>query len=172
MILDELRNARVYNGLGPLFARALAFLQKTDLARLPSGRHEIEGDAMFAIVDESPTKPLGQGRYEAHRKYWDIQYVITGIERMGYAPAASLKVTKAYDPEKDIMFLEGKGDLLTVKAGMFAVFGPQDAHMPKVAVDAPSPERKIVVKVAAGTTSRRASADSHRRREPRLRTEE
>jgi biofilm protein TabA len=172
MILDELRNARVYNGLGPLFARALAFLQKTDLARLPSGRHEIEGDALFAIVDESPTKPLEQCAYEAHRKYWDIQYVISGVERMGYAPAASMKVIKPYDPEKDIMFLDGKGDLLTVNAGMFAVFGPQDAHRPKVAVDAPAPERKIVVKVAAGTTSRRASADTRRPGEPQLRTRE
>jgi YhcH/YjgK/YiaL family protein len=148
MILDVLSNAGLYSKMSPLFEKALRFLQDTDLRNLPSGRHPIDGDRVFALVEEYNTRPVDQCEYEVHRKYWDVQCVIRGAEQMGYAPLASMKTAKPYNPQTDLMFLNGDGVLLNVKEGMFAVFGLEDAHMPKVAVNGSTTVKKVVVKVA------------------------
>jgi len=95
------------------------------------------------------TKELHQGRWEAHRRYIDIQYLVSGIERIGYTPVANLALTTPYDEDKDVAFYQGHGDILTLEPGMFAVFFPHDAHMPMLCEAGGSPKqvRKIVVKI-------------------------
>ena len=73
MIIDALANMDFYKNLNESLYKGLRFLRETDLAVLPVGRYEIDGDAVFA---------------------------------------------------------------------------PQDAHRPGLAVDGPTPVKKIVVKVA------------------------
>lgn len=148
MILDDLRHAGLYRSAHPLFAAAFEALEKGELARRAPGRYELQGDRLFAMVQQYNTKPHEQGRWEAHRKYIDIQFVVSGQEVMGYAPLAKLSVTTPYDAAKDIEFLNGQGSLLTVGAGQFAIFYPQDGHMPTLAADQPSAVSKIVLKVA------------------------
>ena len=111
------------------------------------GRHELDGDKVFALVQQYQTKPLAEGKWEAHRKYIDVQYVAAGVEKIGWAPVSRLKVTELYDETKDVAFYTGKGDFVTVPAGWFVILFPEDAHMPSIAVDAPSPVTKVVVKV-------------------------
>jgi biofilm protein TabA len=148
MVLDRLDNAADYKALYPRLRQAFEFLRSADLAGLPLGRHDVAGNDVFALVQEYRTKPDREGFWEAHRKYIDVQYVIAGAERMGYANLATLAVRQAYDAEKDLLILEGSGDFFTVGAGMFAIFAPDDAHMPCLAVGEPAPVRKVVVKVA------------------------
>ena len=50
MILDSLKNLKNYEGLHPRFAKAMDFLLTSDLANLPLGRNEIQGDEIFANV--------------------------------------------------------------------------------------------------------------------------
>ncbi len=69
------------------------------------------------------------------------------MEQMGYAWIKTLNVTKEYDSAGDYLLLDGKGCMLTCNKGTFAVFGPEDAHMPCIAIDAPRPIVKVVVKV-------------------------
>ena len=58
-------------------------------------------------------------------------------------------VVKTEDrPEDDVYFFDAEGDHFVVHAGQFAVFAPQDAHRPGLAVDGPAPIKKVVVKVA------------------------
>lgn len=148
MILDTLSNASLYYGVHPLLERGLRYLAETDLASLPLGRHDIDGDRLFAIVQEYETKLPTQVSWEKHRKYTDIQYVVSGVERIGWANADGMKIKEAL-PEHDAWLLEDhEGDLLLVKEGFFAVFAPQDAHQPSLAAGNASSVRKIVVKVA------------------------
>ncbi len=147
MILDELKNAKLYAAASPGLAKAFKFLAAADLNALPNGRHEIEGDSLYASVMTYDTKPLDKAVWEAHRRYMDVQYIITGQERMGYAPLGALTPRGDYNSEKDCILLDGAGSHFTVTQGMFAVFGPLDAHMPGVALAAPAPVKKIVVKV-------------------------
>ena len=51
-------------------------------------------------------------------------------------------------PEDDVYFFDAEGDPFVVHTGQFAVFTPQDAHRPGMAVDGPAPIKKVVVKLA------------------------
>lgn len=148
MIVDRIEHHALYTPLHSRFARAFEFLRQTGLADLAPGRREIDGDLLYATVAGYDTKPASKGVWEAHRRYIDVQYVLDGIERIGYAPLDRLRVTKPYDGEADALFAEGEGSFVTVAAGMFAVLYPHDAHMPGTSVADPAPVRKVVVKVA------------------------
>ena len=146
MIVDKLENASMYAGCCEKLAGAFRWLCETDLTAIDTGRHDIDGDNVFALVQDYETKPLSQGFLEAHRKYTDIQYIVSGVERIGYANIDDV-TSEPYDQEKDFLKLTGPADMITMNAGMFAVFCPQDAHMPGIAVEESSAVRKVVVKV-------------------------
>ena len=146
MIIDDLKNAHQYHGIGPRFARAFSWLGETDLEAMAPERRAIEGDDIYAMIQQYDSKPKSEGLWEAHRKYADIQYVVSGAEHMGWAPVASLKAGP-YDADKDFLKAEGTGQFLELRAGSFIVLFPQDAHMPSVAIDRPQPMKKVVVKV-------------------------
>jgi len=149
MILDQLANANLYFGLHERVAVALRFLQTCDAMTLTPGKHPVQGDAVYALVQDYTTKPRSEGTWEAHRRHIDVQYVASGSEEMGYAPITSLRSKKAYDEDGDYELYDGAGDFVRVPAGSFTVFFPNDGHIPGLAADnSPGPVRKIVVKVA------------------------
>ncbi len=148
MIIDNIKNASSYHGIGTGIQTALEYLAKTDFAETAPGRYDISGDKVYVLVQQYETKPREKGVWEAHRRYIDVQYVAKGMENMGYAPVDNLTVTQTYSAENDCALFTGKGDFLTARAGMFIVFFPTDAHMPCLASEAPMPVRKVVVKVA------------------------
>ncbi len=152
MILDVLTNAPLYRGLPARLVAALDYLQQTNLDALPLGKTMIDGERMFAIVQEYTPKAASLGKFEAHRRYWDVQYVARGAERMGWNTLSRMTVSEPHDSERDVAFFAGRGDWLLVPAGTFAIFGPSDVHMPGIAVDennvaSHETVRKIVVKV-------------------------
>ena len=151
MILDRLTHAAAYRPLGPGIAAALDWLTRTDLAALPVGRHAVDGDALFFIVERYQPRPLDAAIWESHRRYIDVQCVIHGVERMGITPLSSNPpVKEPYDETKDRTFYHGAGDLITVPAGSFAIFSPQDIHAPGLAPEKDVREvMKVVMKVRA-----------------------
>jgi len=148
MILDTLKNAAKYAGLKIGISEAFGFIDQPGLAELPDGKHEILGDRVFAIVAHEDGRTVSDGELEGHRKYIDIQYVISGDESMGWSPRADLKNSTEYDAKKDLEFFEGEPkSIVRVPSGSFAVFLPTDAHLPLVGN---GPIHKVVVKVAVG----------------------
>lgn len=147
MITDSIRNAELYRSLGDGIAEALDYLASHNLQELEPGRHDIHGDDLFIMVIDYDTAHLEEKRWEAHRKYIDVQYVTSGIEQIGWAQLGSLKVVEEYDQDKDIAWYKGKGDFVTIPTGTFMILYPHDAHMPGVALDQPASVRKVVVKV-------------------------
>jgi YhcH/YjgK/YiaL family protein len=147
MILDILAHAGMYASLGPRFDAALTFVQSQSAVDLTPGRHEIDGDRLFVNVAEYQTQPAAGAKWEAHRRYADIQVILSGRERIDYAPVDTLTEVTAYDPETDAAFLTGEGTALIVERGMFAVFFPHDGHRPNLAITEPATVRKAVVKV-------------------------
>jgi YhcH/YjgK/YiaL family protein len=147
MIIDQLENSGLYNRLGDRFAIALKYLVSTDLSKVEVGKYEIEGNEIFAIVSEYQTKSESDAKWEAHQVYADIQYIINGEERMGYAPLETMEINEAYNPDKDIIFLNGSGDYITATPGTFVVFFPHDAHQPAVSTGNGGTVKKVVVKV-------------------------
>jgi len=147
MIIDQLTNSHLYYPLSHRIKIAFDYLHQTDLSSLSIGRYEIDGENIFAMLQQYTSKPRNQGFWEAHRRYMDLQVVIQGAELIGYANIASLSKGE-YDLSKDFIPLFGDGAFLTLQPGNFALLMPEDAHMPGIAVDSPSPIKKIVIKIA------------------------
>jgi len=148
MILDQINNAELYYGLGARIEAGLRFLKTADLAHLPPGKNEIRGKELFAMVSEYETKaPTPGSKWEAHRRYIDVQYVVEGLEAIGYQCVANMEIVAPYDEASDALFLRGSGSRLVLGRGNFAIFWPQDAHQPCLSAHGPQAVRKIVVKV-------------------------
>ena len=159
MIVDKIENAGQYSNLGDRIQKSLDFIKKTDLKKLQPGRYDIDGDNIFALISEYQTKAESEGKLEAHRKYIDVQCVINGEELIGYAPLSNpsfaetssggQEILEHYSEEKDIVFFNGEKVFIKVKEGMFAIFFPEDAHMPGINVKGKSSVKKLVIKVKA-----------------------
>lgn len=150
MILDTLPNAARYESLNSRFAKAFAWLRGYDGTQA-LGRHDIDGDDCFALVQTYETKPVEKALFEAHRKYIDVQFIHSGRETILWAPLASMKEeTMAYSAEKEAALWKLTPDFtpLHVSAGHFAILWPQDAHAPCVEWDKAEQVMKVVVKVA------------------------
>jgi len=150
MILDTLSHSARYESLNPHFAKAFAFLRTVDGTQ-SLGRHDLDGDACFALVQTYETKPEAQALFEAHRKYIDVQFVHSGQESILWAPLASMQEqTMPYDETKDAALWKLLPDVtpLHMSAGHFAILFPQDAHAPGVVWEKTESIFKVVVKVA------------------------
>jgi YhcH/YjgK/YiaL family protein len=173
MILDRIENARLYVGLNAGFAKAFELLKDKTLSHKKDGKCSVEGDNLFYTVQRYTTKPISEGKLEVHRKYIDIQFLLSGVEILGYAPLKGLTVAEEYNPEKDIAFFETPKELTKVKLepGLFCILFSDDAHLPALAaglaafkprgevsplggpcrkVDKPAEVRKVVIKVRLG----------------------
>jgi len=147
MIVDQIKNAEQYYSISDRLRKGFEYLLNTDFSNMEVGKYEIEGNQLYALVQNYQTRSMEEGRWEAHKNYIDIQYVFDGNEKMGYAVLDDMEEIQAYNPEKDIYFFKGNGDFVSVSKNMFAVFFPQDVHMPCMTKDTQQNVRKVVVKV-------------------------
>lgn len=148
MVSDDIKNIAIYGWLEEGIRKGLEFLQTADFSSMPDGKHEIDGERLYVVVRTYQTKPLPECRWEAHKKYVDLQYLISGEELIGYANINELRNASQYDEDKDIYFLNGDGAYKPIRPGEFMVFWPEDAHMPEVSKGSGCTVRKAVVKVA------------------------
>lgn len=148
MIYDTLANIHVYDGLHPRMKRALALLATTDFASLADGKYEVEGNDLFYMLSTYDSKPQNDTP-EAHKKYIDIQFLISGQELVGVAPVSAMRGEAEAHPESDIWFYHGPTHNVLLAQDRFLVLYPHDAHAPCIAVDKPQSCRKCVIKVKA-----------------------
>lgn len=147
MILDALANADRYSTLHPLFTRAFDYLRTTNLAALDTGRFNIDDENLIAIFSKGPGRERSSAKLECHRRYIDIQYIISGSDEMGWKPLRDChQPVSEFNSDKDIQFFTDTADAwVTAPAGSFCLFFPDDAHAPLVS----SGEiHKVVLKIA------------------------
>jgi YhcH/YjgK/YiaL family protein len=147
--IDKAEFARQYHLNQAYWDKAFAFLKNTDLKTLSVGRHPIDGDNVYATVQEAPTKDLDKTAFESHRRYIDLQLVVTGEENMGKAPVSAVTVSKPYEERNDLANYTGEGKIYTVPAGTFMLFFPKDAHRPNITPGGNKVDKKIVIKIKA-----------------------
>ncbi len=102
-----------------------------------------------AIVSEYEIKAVNENGYEAHRKFIDIQYLLKGREKNYCLPIEKLKEIKEYSEEKDAAFYEAEvpAQELMLGEGYFAIYWPQDGHMPCMSASTHITVKKVVVKI-------------------------
>lgn len=147
MIFDQLKNAHLYSPLGERIAKAFEYLAQTDFTNVEPGKYEVDGENIFAIVQQYNTRPASTAKWEAHKKYIDIQYIFSGKEKMGFTEARKVIVLQNYHPNNDITIYKGEGNYLIAEEGQFALFFPTDIHMPQLALNIPREVKKVVMKV-------------------------
>lgn len=132
MILDRLDESRRYFPLHPHFARGFGLLTRSDLPSMPSGRHQVDGDALYLVIAVDEGRGQEGAVLESHRKYIDIQFVIEGTDYIGWRPVGEcLHVRQPYDPSKDVALYGEKPLVWSPVTGQgFALFFPGDAHAP------------------------------------------
>ncbi|WP_298715553.1 YhcH/YjgK/YiaL family protein [Chitinophaga sp.] len=151
MIIDTLANADKYAGLGERFQAAFKWLRESGLAGLEKGKHSIEGDRIFAIVNEYDTIPAEGEQMESHRKHIDVQYIVSGEELVGHDMLRGQQVSRPYDDNDDFMLWADRPSFYTrLTPGDFAIFWPTDLHMPNLISGKSVKVRKIVIKIATG----------------------
>ena len=145
--IDKVQFAKQYHLNQSAWDKAFTYLKNTDLNTLSNGKHEIDGDNVYAIVTEAPTKDYDKTAFESHRKYIDLQYVISGEEKIGVSPVADVKVTEPYNQEKDVAHYSGDGKIYDARPGTFFLFFPGTAHRPNITTGGNKADKKIVIKI-------------------------
>lgn len=125
-----------------------ALQQLPELALRAPGRYPIDGERLFALVQQLET--FDNQRFEAHARYLDVQYLVCGSEKIAYLPSGS-PVTLLEDQlaTHDIAFYQAEppASELVLQAGMFAIFAPGELHRPCGAVGDPMQIKKVVLKI-------------------------
>jgi YhcH/YjgK/YiaL family protein len=148
MISDKIESNKIYESISPRIKAGLDYLAKTDFSAMEAGRYEIDGKNLFALVQIYDSLPREQGKWECHQNYIDIQYIAEGIEQIGFTNIDNMTISTEYNPEKDVAFLSGEGDYVTLTKDCYGIFFPQDAHQPKIAPgNVPGLVKKVVIKV-------------------------
>ena len=149
MILDLVENCERYYGVHKKFREAFEFIKKAIQDDLPVGKYEIDGENVYASVQEYDTKAPSDGKFEGHREYIDIQYIIRGVERMDVVDLSKVQTMTGYDCEKDLEFFLDTDNYTSavVSQGEYCIFFPNDIHKPCLNLNNQTSVKKMVVKV-------------------------
>lgn len=147
MVLDKLINCEKYFSLNKHFEISFQFLKQYLENPLDVGKYQIDGEKIFALVQNYETKD--NSRFESHKKYIDIQFMISGEEIFEYADKSELVEIEDKTPIEDMIFYNDgqKAKRIIFKAGDFAIFFPNDGHKPGLISEEISKVKKIVIKV-------------------------
>lgn len=146
MIFGKKEELNLYRGISENVAKGIDFLMNFDTTQ-PEGKYEIDGQKVYALVTSGKTKKSDEPVYEAHRKYIDLQYILSGEEDTGYASVEDCTVTVPYDENGDYLMVKGEGSEVKVSAGDFYMAFPCDGHRPMCS-KTPGDIRKVIVKIA------------------------
>lgn len=146
--INSIEFKQQYGANKKLWDEAFAFLADTaKLAALTPGTYPIDGKSVYANVSYAPSKTFEASKWESHQNYIDLQYVISGKEKIGVAPLNSVTVTEPYNAANDVAHYSGDGTYYIATPETFYLFFPNDAHRPNILVEGYSMVKKIVIKI-------------------------
>ena len=154
MIYGNIEQIKDMNKLGAPMVKALDYLASTDFSTVEVGRYELDGDNLFALVQEMTTLPVEERKPESHELYVDIQYLVAGKEIIGVGVLNNAVEVKAdMRPDKDVIFY-GTPDnetMLKLQPGDFGIFYPTDIHRPGCINGEACDIKKVVIKILYST---------------------
>lgn len=146
MITDKIENIKNYKEI----PNQVSDFLKSLTSNSDTGHYEID-ESSYANIDEYETKPVSNCKFEAHKKYIDIQMLLYGTEELDFIHTENLKIDEEYDCSRDVMFFKNpsiKPDSLILNPFKFAMIYPHEAHRPQMnAFDKPQKVKKVVIKI-------------------------
>jgi len=150
VIADALENLNKYGPIIPHSKEISDYFNKTNISSLETGKYQIAGESVYILIQEYLTKNDSEKKWESHKRYIDIQIVLSGQECIGYSPSHFLALEGEYSDEKDIMFYKNDTQQhceLLVPRDHFCLFFPGEAHKPGLHVSRRESVKKAVIKV-------------------------
>ena len=144
---DPVEFATQYHKEKSRWDKAFTWMATHDVATLAPGRYEIDGTHCFANVQDAVLKTAKNVNIESHKKYIDLQWCVTGVERYGIVNAKDAIIKVPYKP--DVMYWNtDKIKYVNSNPHMFFLFFPKNYHracvLPKGGIDK---IRKVCIKI-------------------------
>lgn len=138
----------VVNDIKNVFPKIYNFITTHDMKNLEEKRYDL-GDGEYVNVESYNTYDFSERRYEAHKKYKDIQYIITGKENIIIKDVDLLVIDEEYDSNRDIIFYKNniRGIDNIIEEGEMLLISPGEGHMPCVSIDGSVYVKKAVFKI-------------------------
>ena len=128
MICDTLQHLGRYRGLHPNLDTAIDYLFTHDLAALPLGRTEVDGDKVFINLMDATLHPDAGYHPEYHKLYADLQVDLTGSEGWGYTNLPGAEIGEFTG---DCGFQDSASVVTgALGEGRFVLFFPEELHKP------------------------------------------
>ena len=124
MIYSNVVNERI-----DLLNQVKRYLDENDVSMFENGSYEIDGNAFFVNIFEYDTKKEDECIWEAHRKYYDVHYIISGEEiiKVGFVDMDRIE---SYDQEKDYVALSSiEHSCVLCRPGDLLFLDEKDSHM-------------------------------------------
>ena len=138
---------RQYEANPALWDKVFKFLGDSKLATLAPGKYPIEGTDAYAMIAAGPPKNIDDVKWESHRKFIDLQYVIEGKVKLGVSPISEATITVPYDESRDAANYTAEGKYYVATPDEFFLFFPQNVHRPDIKIDGYDTLKKLVIKV-------------------------
>lgn len=150
MVIADLKDFNRYCNGNDKIQRAFKYIQETNLQALEAGKHLIDGEDVFVLVQEYVTKEPKLCRFESHERYIDIQFIVSGTEKMSWLPIDKLTLAEndLAKTDKALYKDSSAGNNFIVKEGQFVIFYPEDGHKACITADEPCLVKKLVLKVS------------------------
>ena len=146
MIIDHIDHIMEYEPLLPNLKAGMEAIAHAGGGDLVVGRYEFDGG--YFMVQKGTTRPIGDGTFEAHRKYIDVQILIEGSEELAWEDLRKLETAVPYQQEKDAERLTGAREhVMRITKGMFYAAFPRDGHQPVSHTQEEQQFVKIVMKL-------------------------
>lgn len=149
MIRAMIKDAERYYILGDGIRKAVEFLRNNDLRSFPVGRHDVDGDRVFVLIQEPTTQPIDVAPFENHLRHADLQVTLKGTEYVGYCPVEKLTKSGEYNALTDVQLFSGTNDVLMhcATGKSFSLFFPEDGHQPYVTMGESEKIKKAVFRI-------------------------
>lgn len=150
MIYGNIRNIGNIMAYPEPIAKVLKYLVGKDFLSMDTGVYEIEGDDIYAQIQDAKGDIIANKRPEVHKRYIDVQYSPEGGEIIGFATdTGNNEIDEELFEEKDIKFYKKAENEIFIRTnpGDLFVFYPWDVHRPACVEKEPRIIRKVVAKV-------------------------
>jgi len=149
--IEELKKNNWLSEIGSI-NKIISIIENTDFSKMEDGIYPLDDKSFFYSLTTYKTSSIMEEKpAEAHRVNIDLQYLIYGEEKVGYANIANSKMSqKTYDNKNDTEFFSriDNESFFILKKGMYAVFFPEDVHRPGLSNNETRGIRKAIFKVS------------------------
>ena len=152
MIFGKLRDSLQLSLLlkGEPWKIAFDWISELNAGSILEHDQRLDGKLKLSVDSYSP-RPAEDCRFESHREFVDIQFLLSGGEMINVVNNEHLEPDGDYDSSKDVQFFKHPVGLpvssLRMKSQHYAFFFPEDAHCPQIEDGEHTFSQKAVLKV-------------------------